>query len=354
MKRVMCLAALALAALAPHAAAQTSSVLDAMRTELRRALAALHASPSPPYFIGYDIADVRHVTMSSSFGAITDRSDERHRALDVDLRVGSYAFDNTHAARSGGFPEFAMFDEPVDIPIDDEPMAIRSALWYETEQRYRSAVEELSHARTSADLHVAPEDTSPDFSHESPEHYSEPQVPVVVDRGAWENRLREYTAPFSQHGDIYGATAVFVATAETHWYVNSEGTEIQTSQLGYHLYIAAFSKAEDGMELPRYESFYAASPEGLPGDSAVMRAVDHMIADLEALRRAPTLDPYTGPAILSGRASAVFFHEILGHRLEGHRQKNEGEGQTFTRRVTDAVLPAGFSVYFDTTLRKLR
>src|SRR3989442_6538545 len=78
-----------------------------------------------------------------------------------------------------------------------------------------------------------------------------------------------------------------------------------------------------------------------------------MIADLQVLRRAPVIDPYTGPAILSGRASAVFFHEILGHRLEGHRQKNEDEGQTFTRRITDAVLPAGFSVYFDPTLQRL-
>lgn len=324
-----------------------------MKVELARSLAALRSSPTPPYFLGYDITEQREVTVTASFGAITDRSDERRRALDVQLRVGSYAFDNTHALR-GEFPDFAMFfSSPVDIPIDNDPMAIRGALWYETQQRFRDAVEALSHARTNAGLRVAPEDSSPDFSRESPERYIEAPESLVVDRTAWEAKLRRYTARFVQQRDIYGANAYFQATVETHWYVNSEGTTIQTFQPGYRLYIAAFSKAEDGMELPRYESFFAATPEGLPDDQTVMHAVDRMIADLQALRRAPAIDPYTGPAILSGRASAVFFHEILGHRLEGHRQKSEDEGQTFTKQVKEAVLPAGFSVYFDPTLRKL-
>lgn len=354
-KKTLTLAALiALATPSQAAPQQPSPVLDAMKTELARALTALHASPSPPYFIGYDITEIRAFTVSSAFGAITDRSDDRRRALDVQLRVGSYAFDNTHAAQGGDFPDFSrIFNRPVDIPIDDDPMAIRAALWYETEQRYRNAVEQLSNARTAARVRVAPADSSPDFSREAPERYVEPAVPLTVDRAAWEQRIRRYTAPFAQQRDIYEANASFSATVETRWYVNSEGTEIQTSQPRYRLLISAFAKADDGMELPRYESFFAATAEGLPDDQTVLQAVDRMIADLQALRRAPTIEPYTGPAILSGRASAVFFHEILGHRLEGHRQKSEDEGQTFTRRVTDAVLPAGFSVYFDPTLRRL-
>src|SRR5438034_512538 len=332
---------------------ESTPVLDAMKVELARSLDALQANPTPPYFLGYDLTEVQEFSVTSSFGAITDRSDERRRALDVQLRVGSHGFDNTHSSAHTDFPDFSRFlDAPVDVPIDDDPMAIRAALWYETQQRYRHAVEQLNNARTSARLQVAPEDSSPDFSRESPEHYIEPRLQLTVDRRGWEEKLRRYTAPFAQQRDIYGANAFFTAAVETHSYVNSEGTEIQTSQPRYRLLIAAFSKADDGMELPRYESFFAATPEGLPDDRVVLQAVDRMIADLQALRRAPVIDPYTGPAILSGRASAVFFHEILGHRLEGHRQKNEDEGQTFTRRVSDAVLPAGFSVYFDPTMQR--
>jgi len=351
------LAAAALMLCSASAAAQTpvapSPVLEAMKTELARSLTTLRSMPQPPYFLGYDITEVQEFSASSSFGAITGRSDNRRRALDVELRVGSYTFDNTHSTRTQ-FPDFSMmFEGGMEVPLDDDPMTIRGALWYETDQRYRAAVEQLSRARTNARLRVAPEDSSPDFSHETPEHYIEAPQPLVVDRAAWEDKLRRFTAPFAKQHDIYGANAEFSATVETHWYVNSEGTELQTSQPRYRLIIAAFSKAEDGMELPRYESFYASTPTGLPDDQAVLKAVDKMIADLQALRRAPALDPFTGPAILSGRASAVFFHEILGHRLEGHRQKNEDESQTFSNRIAEAVLPPGFSVYFDPTLQKM-
>lgn len=59
-----------------------------------------------------------------------------------------------------------------------------------------------------------------------------------------------------------------------------------------------------------------------------------------------------GPAILSGRAAGVFFHEIFRHRIEGHRQKDQSEGQTFTKRVNKEVLPTFLSVFFDPTLKR--
>ncbi len=330
-------------------------VLQAMETELTRSLEALRAQPTPPYFLSYSITEVQTLTLAAAFGAITERHEDRRRALDVDVRVGSYAFDNTHDTR-GDFPDFADFLDfagSVGVPIDDDPLAIRAALWTQTGRRYRAAVARLGRVRAGADVRVAPEDASPDFSREPPERYSEPLARLTVDRGAWERKIRAYTAPFARHADVYGANAVLSATIETRWYVNSDGAEIQTSRPTYRLLISAYSKADDGMELPRYESFYASTPDGLPADQIVLRAVDRMIADLGALRRAPLMEPYTGPAILSGRASAVFFHEILGHRLEGHRQKREAEGQTFTRRVNDAILPPGFSVYVDPTLPRL-
>ena len=54
--------------------------------------------------------------------------------------------------------------------------------------------------------------------------------------------------------------------------------------------------------------------------------------------------------ILSGRASAVFFHEVLGHRLEGQRQKGDDEGQTFTKLLGKPILPSFISVADDPTL----
>src|SRR4029079_11353387 len=151
--------------------------------------------------------------------------------------------------------------------------------------------------------------------------YAQPPATLTLDRKLWEDKVRKYTAPFARFGNVYSARAVLSAEIQTRWYVNSEGTLLQTSRPGYRLSISAATKADDGMDLPRSETFFASRPEELPTDDAVLALVAKMSADLQALRTAPVVDPYAGPAILSGRAGGVFFHEIFGHRIEGHRQK---------------------------------
>jgi TldD protein len=71
--------------------------------------------------------------------------------------------------------------------------------------------------------------------------------------------------------------------------------------------------------------------------------------ELEALVAAPLVEPYAGPALLTGRATAVFFHEVFGHRAEGFRQKDISEGQTFARKVGEQILPPFLSIYDDPT-----
>src|SRR5205807_2053400 len=116
--------------------------------------------------------------------------------------------------------------------------------------------------------------------------------------------------------------------------------------------VMATAKANDGMELPLYQSYFAYKPEDLPSDEKILADVHEMIATLGKMRTAPVVDPYTGPAILSGGASGVFFHEIFGHRVEGHRQKNESEGQTFKKKVGQEILPNFIDVYFDPNQKK--
>ena len=336
--------------------AASAPMLSTMHDELERNFSALKSQPTPPYFLSYEITDTRTATVSTGFGALESSGERHSRQLDVALRVGSYRFDNTHAVRGNFGRADAMLDRfggTAVIPIDDDPAAIRNALWYQTDRHYKAAVQQLSSARTNARVAIAAEDTSGDYSPEAPASYSEPVVKLQVDRAAWEKRLRTFTAPFARYGDLYGANASLEAKVETRWYVNSEGARVQVSEPAYRLFVYAYSKAADGMELPRYETFFATTPGGLPSDEVVLKAVDLMIKDLHALRTAPVVDPYSGPAILTGRAAAVFFHEIFGHRVEGQRQKNEDEAQTFKKRVNEKVLPDNFSVVFDPTLRRI-
>jgi predicted Zn-dependent protease len=325
-----------------------------MKAELDRSIQTLKSQPLPPYFLSYEITDDQVVEVTGSFGGITSSTRTRSRQLDIDLRVGNFHQDNTHLIATG-YPEFNFFDRVsfIQVPTEDDPESLRSIIWYNTDRKYKAAAEQYTKVKTAVQVAVAPEDKSDDFSPEPPATYLENPLTLSVDSKLWEDKIRKYTAPFAKYGNLYEAEALFNADIETRWYVNSDGSQIQLSQPFYRLFISALTKADDGMELPRYESYFAFTPEGLPDDAKVLKAVEQMIQDLHALRTAPLVDPYTGPAILSGRASAVFFHEIFGHRIEGHRQKSEQEGQTFKKKVGQPVLPASFSVYFDPTLRRL-
>ena len=334
--------------------AKPSPLLASLKAELDRSLQTLKSQPVAPYFLGYEITDDQVVEVNASFGEITNSVRTRSRQLDIDLRVGDSHLDNTHLIATG-FPEFNFMERFgfIQVPLEDNAEALRSIIWYNTDRKYKAAVEQYTKVKTAVQVAVSPEDKSDDFAREPAATYlEEPQI-LKVNPKVWEEKVRKYTAPFARYGNLYEAQAYFNADIETRWYVNSDGSEIQVSQPFYRLFISALSKADDGMELPRYESYFAFTPQGLPDDAAVLKAVEGMIHDLEALRSAPIVDPYTGPAILSGRASGVFFHEIFGHRVEGHRQKSEAEGQTFKKKVGQPVLAANFSVYSDPTLRRL-
>lgn len=351
--RMICLWLFFTAFTAAGIGAETASpLLQAMREEMSRSIDLLKRQPVPPYFLSYEITETHLIRVGASFGALSYNNERRNRMLDIDLRVGDYALDNTHPVR-GSLTNWSDRFSRINIPIEDDVDAVRSVLWYHTDRKYKRALEQFTTVKTNVQVKVEEEDQSDDFSREPVEQYVEEPAFLAVPRDEWVDRVKKYTAPFAKDGNIYDASASLLATVSTRQYVNSEGSEIQTCQVRYRLFIYAFTKADDGMELPRYESFSAFSPEGLPGDDEVLALVDRMIADLQALRDAPVVAPYEGPAILSGRASGVLFHEIFGHRIEGHRQKREEEGQTFKKKVGERVLPESFSVIFDPTRKSI-
>ena len=354
---VVALLSVLLLALGPALAADVtpSPVLAAALAELDRSMKTLGEQPEPPYYLSYEITETHRVSIVGAFGALVGSDEHVGRLLDIDLRVGDYDLDNTRQIRGAGGFSMAFLDRfsMISIPIEDDPDAIRGILWYETDKKYKRAVENLTKVRTNVQVKVEQEDQSADFSKAPAVSHREEIVELNVDRAEWEERVKRYTAAFARYGNIYDAQASFRATAESRWFVNSDGSEIQTSRTLYRLFLSASTKADDGMNLPRYESFLAFNTEELPGDEEVLAKVDQMIQDLRALREAPVVDPYLGPAILTGRASGVFFHEVFGHRIEGHRQKREDEGQTFKEKIGEKILPETFSVYFDPTLRRM-
>jgi predicted Zn-dependent protease len=330
-----------------------SAMGDALKTELTRTMDHLKNQPNPPYFLSYEVIETESTSVSGSFGAlVTSAPPSRERQLGIDLRVGSYQLDNTHPIR-GAMGNFFDTYSAFPMPIEDDPDALRALLWYYTDQKYKRAVEQLISAKTNVKVKAEETDKSGDFSPAKAETYDETDPPsLAVNRSKWEDKVRKYTEPFKRYGNIYSVDATLSARREVRWFASSDGASIHTAETSYRLALSAFAKAADGMELPLYESFYSSTLAGLPSDDAVLQKVGKMIADLMALKNAPVMEPYVGPAILSPRSTGVIFHEIFGHRIEGQREKREEQSQTFRDRVGQKVLPDFISVYSDPTQRK--
>ncbi len=335
--------------------AEQDVVLEAMQAELERSIQGFRErAETPPYFLGYQITEIRAGAIRASNGALVSSTETRRRFLNVIVRVGDYELDNTHGVR-GEPGALALFRRRgfVSVSLDDQADALRAALWRETDRQYRIAVEDLEKVRTSRKIKVEEEGSASDFSREEPGVWSGPRAPYRFDKTRWEGRVRDYSRLFRRYPEILISGVHLSIQAVTKYIVNSEGTRLRFGETRLRLALSASGRAEDGMNLFRYDSFDTVDWRDMPKKKTVRARIAELAEEVGRLRSAPVGDAFSGPAILTGRAAGVFFHEVLGHRVEGHRQRDEFEGQTFTKKLGDKVLPDFISVYDDPTKSEL-
>ncbi len=328
-------------------------LIKTMDEELKRFQEASKDQKLPPYYISYEITELEKVQVTSSFGAILKSNFSKQAYLDIDLRVGDYNFDNTHPLRNNSM--FGNYRQSFSklIPVDFNAKPLRNRIWYLSEQAFRKAKEDYVTAKANDTMQAEAEDNSADFSKADVVVDYEPIQKDKLDLDLWSSRIKKLTTPFKAEADIYRAEAQFTATNEVRWFVNSEGSKIQHFQKNYYLSLVVVSRAEDGMEIPRHRTFFTADINKFPTDDELSQVVKSMIREVKELKEAPILNAYTGPAIFSGKASGVLFHEVLGHRIEAQRMKNASDSKTFKHRLNKKVLNEDISVISDPTLNIL-
>jgi predicted Zn-dependent protease len=356
---LVCTAAFGIASVAPaadgapqaNAQAKRSPLLGIMQSEMDRSFKVLNAQDPPAYFIGYTITDTQRAEVSGSNGALLSSAENRNRWLEVSVRTGSYDLDNTHKV---GERQAQTAGPGTSVPIDDDTDVLRRDIWLETDKQYRSAAEWLIKIKTGREVKVeTAEGRAPDFTHEQPHSYIGPESSFALERKPWEEKVRAYTKTFRDSPAVINSIVTFSALAQNAYHLTSEGTQLQFGQIRYRLELFIQGKAPDGMDLNRYFNFDWVNPADAPDDKAVYAAEATMRKELEGLVAAPINEPSVTPALLTGRAAAVFFHEVFGHRAEGHRQKDVAEGQTFAKKVGEQILPPFLTIIDDTTMRKL-
>ncbi len=338
-------------AAAERAAAGKTPVLMAMEAELERSMGVLQRAEPPAYFISYAVTDQTRVEVMGSNGALLNSQQSKWRYLQVQVRTGTRELDNT---RKVGERERTDFGGAVAVPVEDDVPVLRRMIWLQTDREYRDAAQALMQIRTGKEVKAETAETqAPDFSVEKPQMSVGGLATIQVDRKPWEARVRAYTKMFRESPVVLNSIVTFSALAENQYQANSEGTRLQFGQTRYRLEMQVQGKAEDGMDINRYANFDWTEAGGEPSEAEVTAQIKQLVKETEQLRVAPLVEPFAGPVMLTGRAAAVFFHEVFGHRAEGHRQKDVNEGQTFAKKVGEQILPSFISIDDDPTAKRI-
>jgi len=336
-----------------RADADKDPVLKAMLEELDRSMAHLQLPGfEKPYFIEYRIEDVNDYETRAAYGASEGSQHSHVRIARISVRVGDYKTDNSGPRGDGALQLTS---------IDDDPIALRSALWSGTDQAYKAAL--AAYAQKQAELkQVQTPPQADDFSKAKPIISLAEPLNLSLDEAAWTDRVardsgiyRSDPAVSAAQHDIQYSTASFHGRTTTTWIVSSEGAIVRKSARSYSESVGVGAQADDGMRLDRSYGTSGVALNDLDNPDEFRKHVIALVTSLSALRKAPLVDEeYHGPVLLSADASADTLHALLAAGVTATRPKLGTEARTngpFASSYHARIMPEFLTVIDDPALK---
>lgn len=318
-----------------------------LKQELNNHFTELKKQENPPYFMEYRLSETESYTLGASFGSMVEDSHNDFRFLSAEIRIGSYELDNTHPVdEMNGMYGFGgrIADQ---IPLDDSVVPISRQIREITDRAYKSSLEEYERIMLVRDTLKIKFN---DFSKQEPSLYFEPAVAAATPGEQWKDYLKRITALFKTESYVLEARAGLSVSSIRNYYVNTEGSTVIQNSFITDLSIAVIFTCADGTMAPYVKTYQVRTPDQLPGEKQLMDDMEQVKLMVQKLRQAPNADSYSGPSILSAKAAGVFFHEIFGHRVEGHRLRQTADAHTFKNQLGEKILPETMSITYDPTL----
>jgi predicted Zn-dependent protease len=354
---ILCAISLAASAQTPaqptRADAEKDPVLKAMLTELDRSKTQLQLKDvAKPFFIQYRIEEIDNFETKAQFGATTGSQHNHGRVARVTVRVGDYKTDSSGGQGDGAIQLAA---------LDDDAIAMRTALWLATDQAYKNAL--AAYAQKQAALkQVETPPQADDFSQEKPIIRLEEPLRLKLDERAWEARVARDTGLYrtdstvkdGQH-DVQYSMGSFTALVKTTWLVTSEGAIVRKSAADYQESFAVGTQAADGMSLERSYATTGNALKDLDSPEAFAQHAVSLIASLTDLRKAPLVEEeYHGPLLMSSDAAADTMLTLVASAVTATRPKLGTEARTngpFASSYHARVLPEFLDVVDDPLLK---
>ncbi|HTM51587.1 MAG TPA: metallopeptidase TldD-related protein [Bryobacteraceae bacterium] len=293
-------------------AAEPDVLLKAMKAEIERARELKFENLESPYYVEVNVDDVHGFSTSATLGGLISANRPHFRSPRVQVRVGSYKFDNTNYVGSG-FTYGSNYD--VDrLPLDDNLLLLRRYLWLAIDRAYKSAVEAIARKRAAL-KNVSLAEHIDDFAKAEPVKRVEPVSAASFDEERWKNLVRSLSAVFRKYPDLRSSLVEFSGIHDIRYMATSEGAEIRIQEHVALLRARVSSQASDGMMLRDAVVFQSSDAGAFASASEMERAVTALAENVSALAKAPRGENYNGPVVFEKEAAAQVFAQIIGKNL---------------------------------------
>ena len=317
--------------------------------ELKRGLNVFKKQNPPVYYLSYTFTDTHKSYIGVEANGVVDEHSFRQHSMEVAPHVGSVHMDNTRPRKDGIVRQYVESDW-VPSPFEQDTLAFRRALWALTQKAVIKAQGEYDNVRAEAQTSSARQDNSDDFVFPPVSTHCHMIPEEKIDLARVREMLVRLSNQVRGHKEVLDSWFSLSMQQGHRYFVDSRGTKLVTPFLFIRLSYSLEGKTADGSSLQRGKTYDVLSGQELPDEKTIQADIATSLQELKELMAAPEADPVTVPAILKNRAMAVFVHEVLGHRMEGHRQKQDSFGKTFTQKVGQSVTAPFITIVDDATL----
>ncbi|MBO5911637.1 MAG: hypothetical protein J6Q05_05605, partial [Elusimicrobiaceae bacterium] len=351
MKKCLCLLLIG-CALNVHAA-QTCDInaqkpIELLSAQLKRSMQTLKKQNPPIYYLSYTYTEQETVNLIAQDGALSREQISKEAFLQVFPRAGSTRLDNTRTLKKDR-TYYTLTN--VNVPLwREDPHAFTTAVWAATEQAVEEAQQDFNRVKADAQTASTRADDSPDFVFPPKETFCLEEPPLSFDLTHIKGLLVKASRLTTDKPFVLESEFNFSMQSTQRYFVDSVGTRLKFPVRLARLNYILSGQSADGAKFVRSGFYDVLDQAQLPSEEKLLADVAQSIRELEALSKAPETDPITVPAILKNRAMAVFVHEVLGHRVEGHRQKEDSFGKTFTDKMGQQVVSPLLTIVDDATL----
>ncbi len=352
---VTTLLAASAALLLPQKTADDDPILRAMRDELERSreLRAVGGGDDAPYFFSYDVTDTNQFQVAAVLGSPISVQRLHFRSPQIEVRTGSYDFDDTGHIFSGRYTG-VRFD--TSFPLDDDYQALRESLWLGTDTAYKTAVESMSRKRAALNAAAAQTEKLADFSRAEPVKSIGKVGRHKIDDAAWTARAVKLSSVFAPVPEVLASGVDLQLLDGTTYLLTNEGTSLRYDDSLSRLYARAEGQAADGMMVRDAISFQALDVDKFAPEADMRKGITQVAENVRALVHAPLGESFSGPTLFEPEAAGQLMAQLLGDNLRAPRKPLAEPGRNINflpseleTKIGSRILPEWMDVVDDPT-----